>query len=190
MTRGTCFLISLHMASKDQKCFLCCYDVFFSPYTVMRAINKESTLSLTISFFRGSLPVPPYTQDPISRPARSTTQTCQHGYAVLGMLHRGPHPFRRFIYSPYCAFARSAVHNHPTRRDIISAHQAGTLDIWIYLAVTDPSIKPISGVYLYIFVYKGYGQHPDPPYLWQYIQLKEYVGDNTLSWESNLADNL
>src|SRR5438132_13185568 len=53
------------------------------------------------------------------------------------------------IHSPYCAFARSAVHNHPTRRDIISAGQAGILHIWIYLAVTDPSIKPISGVYLY-----------------------------------------
>src|SRR5437588_5983895 len=57
------------------------------------------------------------------------------------------------IHSPYYAFARSAVHNHPTRRDIISAGQAGTLHIWIYLAVTDPSIKTISGLYLYTYVY-------------------------------------
>ncbi len=55
------------------------------------------------------------------------------------------------------AFAQFAAHNHPTRRDFISARQAGTSSQRIYPAVTDPGIKPISSV--------GYGWHPDPPCL-------------------------
>jgi len=44
------------------------------------------------------------------------------------------------------AFAWLAAHNHPTRHDFISAGQEGTSHLWIYPAVTDPSIKPISDV--------------------------------------------
>jgi len=44
------------------------------------------------------------------------------------------------------AFAQFATHNHPTRRDFISARQAGTSYQRIYPVVTDPGIKPISSV--------------------------------------------
>jgi hypothetical protein len=57
------------------------------------------------------------------------------------------------------AFAQFAAHNHPTRRDFISAEQAGTSCLRIYPAVTDPGIKPISSV--------GHGWRPDPPCLRQ-----------------------
>jgi len=57
------------------------------------------------------------------------------------------------------AFAQFAAHNHPTRRDFISAEQAGTSCQRIYPAVTDPGIKPISSV--------GHGWRPDPPCLRQ-----------------------
>jgi hypothetical protein len=57
------------------------------------------------------------------------------------------------------AFAQFAAHNHPTRRDFISARQAGTSCQRIYPAVTDPGIKPISSV--------GHGWRPDPPCLRQ-----------------------
>src|SRR5919199_3925067 len=50
------------------------------------------------------------------------------------------------IHSQIHAFAWFAVHNHPTWRAFISAAQAGTSYLRIYLAVTDPSIKPISGI--------------------------------------------
>lgn len=56
-----------------------------------------------------------------------------------------------------CAFAQFAAHNHPTRRDFISAEQAGTFHQRIYPAVTDPGIKPISSM--------GHGWRPDPPCL-------------------------
>ena len=64
------------------------------------------------------------------------------------------------IHSQGYTFMEFAVHSHPTRHDFISARQAGTSHLWIYPAVTDPSIKPISDV--------GYGQHPDPPCLRKY----------------------
>jgi len=50
------------------------------------------------------------------------------------------------IHSQNYAFAWYAAHNHPTRHDFISARQAGTSHLWIYPAVTDPSIEPISDV--------------------------------------------
>ena len=50
------------------------------------------------------------------------------------------------IHSQIHAFAWFAAHNHPTRRAFISAAQAGAFHLRIYLAVADPSIKPISGV--------------------------------------------
>ena len=53
------------------------------------------------------------------------------------------------IRSQTHAFAWFAAHNHPTRHALISAAQAGTSYLRIYPAVTDPSIKPISGLYLY-----------------------------------------
>jgi len=65
------------------------------------------------------------------------------------------------MHSQSRAFAQFAAHNHPARHDFISARQAGTFHLWIYPAVTDPSMKPISDM--------GYGWHPDPPYLWREI---------------------
>ena len=50
------------------------------------------------------------------------------------------------ICSRDCAFTRFAAHNHPTRRNFISARQAGTSCLRIYPAVTDPGIKPISSM--------------------------------------------
>src|SRR5215472_16398463 len=50
------------------------------------------------------------------------------------------------IHSQNHAFAWCAALNHPTRHDFISARQAGTSYPWIYPAVTDLSIKPISNM--------------------------------------------
>jgi len=61
------------------------------------------------------------------------------------------------MHSQSRAFAQFAAQNHPARHDFISARQAGTFHLWIYPAVTDPSMKPISDM--------GYGWHPDPPCL-------------------------
>ena len=71
------------------------------------------------------------------------------------------------IHSRNCAFTQYAVHNHPKRRDFISASQAGASHLWIYPAVTDPSMKPISDM--------GYGWHPDPPCLRNYITQFHYI---------------
>nr|MDQ3961265.1 hypothetical protein [Thermoproteota archaeon] len=53
------------------------------------------------------------------------------------------------------------------RRDFISASQAGAFHLWIYPAVTDPSMKPISDM--------GYGWHPDPPCLRNSITQFHYI---------------
>ena len=50
------------------------------------------------------------------------------------------------MHSRRHAFAQIAIHNHPTRRDFISARQAGTSSQRIYPAVAGPGMKPISSV--------------------------------------------
>ena len=50
------------------------------------------------------------------------------------------------MHSRRHAFAQIATHNHPTRRDFISARQAGTSSQRIYPAVAGPGMKPISSV--------------------------------------------
>lgn len=97
-----CLLLSISMSCialrSSNRCTGFMISLVTANYRSAYDVNAGKDLRTKSQLYniRGSLPVPPQIQGPISRLTRSTTQTYQHGYAALGLLPPGPHPFRRF----------------------------------------------------------------------------------------------